>query len=266
MSSYQTLLLDVADGVATVTLNRPDRLNAWTPVMGRELNAAFREADRNPAARVIVFTGAGRAFCSGADMDFFSGQIEAGGGATAGGGAGPQRSAEFPLVMRGLSKPTIAAINGYALGVGCTMTLLCDVRLAAESAKLGFLFGRMGVMAELGSTFLLPRLVGLGRACELMFTGKMYSATEMAAAGVVNHVVPDAELRDRTLALAREMAHCAPLSLALTRQALYQGLSSPFDAQLQYEALALEHLYKSQDHAEAVAAFRDKRPPRFAGR
>jgi enoyl-CoA hydratase/carnithine racemase len=263
---FETIRLERADGVATITLHRPERLNAWTPVMGRELNEAFRTADRDREVRAIILTGAGRAFCAGADMDFFAGQIQSGGGTGAGGGDGPGRVEEFPALMQQLSKPTIAAINGYALGVGCTMTLLCDVRVAAAEAKMGFLFPRMGVMAELGSTFLLPRLVGLGRACELMFTGKQYPAAELERVGLVNHVFPGDELLARATALGREMAECAPLSITLTRRALYQGLSATFDAQVRHEAYALEYLYRSRDHAEAVTSFKEKRAPRFEGR
>jgi 2-(1,2-epoxy-1,2-dihydrophenyl)acetyl-CoA isomerase len=263
---FETIRVERADGVATITLHRPERLNAWTPVMGRELLEAFRTADRDGDVRAVILTGAGRAFCAGADMEFFAGQIRSGGGTGAGGGDGPGRVEEFPALMQQLTKPTIAAINGYALGVGCTMTLLCDVRLAAEEAKLGFLFPRMGVMAELGSTFLLPRLVGLGRACELMLTGKQYPASDLERLGLVNRVVPGTELLAAATTLARQMAECAPLSLALTRRALYQGLSATFDAQVRHEAYALEYLYRSRDHAEAVSAFREKRPPRFEGR
>jgi enoyl-CoA hydratase len=193
--------------------------------------------------------------------------VAAGGGAKGEAGVpGPSRVEEFPALMRRLSKPVIAAINGYALGVGATMTLLCDIRLAAEEAKLGFLFARMGVMAELGSTFLLPRLVGLGRACELMFTGKQYTAAECERAGLVNRIVPGAELMNAARELAREIAQCAPLSLRLTRQALYQGLSESFDAQVRYEGYTLDYLYRTHDHAEAVRAFKEKRPPVFEGR
>lgn len=265
--TYETLLYDVEDGVATVTLNRPQRLNAWTPVMGNELADAFRQLDRDPNVRVAIFTGAGRAFCAGADMDFFAAQIRSGGGTTSDShGGGPSRVEEFPQLMRKLSKPVIAAVNGFALGVGATMTLLCDIRLAAEEAKIGFLFPRMGVMAELGSTFLLPRIVGLARACEFMFTGKQYSAAECERAGLVNRVVPAAELLDAARAMAREIAECAPLSLQLTRQALYQGLHESFEAQVRYEGFVLDHLYRTKDHTEAVQAFRDKRKPQFGGR
>src|SRR5262245_2742662 len=188
---FETIRVEHADGVATITLHRPDRLNAWTPVMGRELIEAFRAADHDRDVRAVILIGAGRAFCAGADMEFFAGQIRKGGGTGAGGGDGRGRGEDLPALMQQTTKPTLAAINGYALGVGCTMPLLCDVRLAAAEAKLGFLFPRMGVMAELGSTFLLPRLVGLGRACELMFTGKQYPAAELERVGLVNHVFPD---------------------------------------------------------------------------
>ncbi|MGH3054106.1 MAG: enoyl-CoA hydratase/isomerase family protein, partial [Gaiellaceae bacterium] len=219
------------------------------------------------SVRVAVLTGAGRAFCAGADMDFFAGQVEAGGGAKGEDGVpGPSRVEEFPMLMRRLTKPSIAAINGYALGVGCTMTLLCDIRIAAEEAKLGFLFPRMGVMAELGSTFLLPRLVGLGRACELMFTGKQYPSAECERMGLINRVVPGTQLMDTVGELAREITQCAPLSLLLTRQALYQGLHETFEAQVRYEGFTLDYLYRTRDHAEAVRAFKEKRTPEFEGK
>ena len=266
---YQQIEYTAADGIATITLNRPEKLNAWTPIMGAELGDAFRAADRDPGVRALIFTGAGeRAFCAGADMGFFAEHIAPGGGTgtSGGGGGGPSRVEDFPQLMRKLSKPTIAALNGYALGIGATMPLLCDMRLACPEAQIGFLFSRMGVMAELGSTYLLPRIVGAARACELMLTGKRFAAAECERMGLVNHVVPRAELLDAARALAREISQCAPLSVMLTRQAIYQGLENTFEAQVRYEGYTLDHLYRTADHAEAVAAFREKRVPRFQGK
>lgn len=220
--AFETITVEIADEIGTVTLNRPEKLNAWTPGMGAEITEALRGLDRDPSVRVAVLTGAGdRAFCAGADMDFFAAQIAGGGGTAARGeaGAGPAHVAELPRLMRGFSKPTIAALNGYALGVGATIPLLCDVRIAAEEAKIGFLFSRMGVMAELGSTFIVPRLVGIARACELMLTGKMFTAAEVERMGLVNRVVPRSELGTAVREIAAEMRKCAPLSLQLTRQA-----------------------------------------------
>lgn len=265
---FQAITLDVEDQVATVSLNRPAKLNAWTPVMGAELIDVFRQIDRDPAVRVAVLTGSGdRAFCAGADIGFFAEQISAGGGTDTreSAGAGPNQIPVFPTLLRNFTKPLIAAINGYALGVGATMPLLCDVRIAAEDAKIGFLFSRMGLMAELGSTYLLPRIVGIARACELMLSGKTYTAAECERMGLVNRVVPRESLRAAVMELAHEMKQCAPLSIMLTRQALHQSFDSTFDIQLRFEAYALEYLYKTDDHADAVKAFREKRPPRFRG-
>jgi enoyl-CoA hydratase/carnithine racemase len=267
--SFEQITLDVKDGIATVTLNRPEKLNAWTPVMGGELLEAFRRIDRDPEVRVAIFTGSGeRAFCAGADMDFFAAQIAAGGGtgSRGGGGGGPARVEDFPTVMRKLSKPTIAALNGYALGIGATMPLLCDVRFAADNAKIGFLFSRMGVMAELGSTYLLPRIVGTARACELMLSGKMFDAADCERMGLVNRVVAPGDLMNAARGLAEEVKKCAPLSLMLTRQAIYQGQEGTFESQVRFEAYTLDYLYRTADHAEAVKAFREKRPPKFGGR
>ncbi len=259
---FQTILLDVADEIATVTLNRPEKLNTWTPALGAELTEAFTRIDQDPEVRVAILTGAGdRAFCAGADMDFFADQMKEGGGS----GSRAVRVEDFPLLMRRISKPTIAALNGYALGVGATIPLLCDMRIASGSAKIGFLFSRMGVMAELGSTYLLPRIVGLARACELMLTGKMFTADECERLGLVNHVVPPGELLGKAREIADEVKKCAPLSILLTRQAIYQGLESSFESQVRFEAYTLDHLYRTRDHAEAVQAFREKRPPRFRG-
>jgi enoyl-CoA hydratase/carnithine racemase len=261
--AYETLLYEVADEIATITLNRPAKMNAYTDQMGREIAEAMIQADRDRNARVVVMTGAGeRAFCAGADMSMFASNIKAreehekvdeprGGGIS------------LPQIMRNLSKPTIAAINGYALGVGCTMTLLFDVRIASDNAKMGVIFPRVGLMSELGSSYLMPRLIGLSRTAEMMLTGRQYGAQDCFAMGLVSQVVPQAELKAKTRELAADMLQCSPFSLAMTRKALYQGLDGNLESAMQFEGFALEKCYVSPEHKEYVTAFMEKRKPDF---
>ncbi len=260
---YETLLYEVSNEIATITLNRPAKMNAYTDQMGREIAQAMLRADADRNARVIIMTGAGeRAFCAGADMSMFASNIKAreqkesveegrGGGIS------------LPYIMRNLSKPTIAAINGYALGVGCTMTLLFDVRIAADTAKMGVIFPRVGLMSELGSSYLMPRLIGLSKTAEMMLTGRQYSAQDCLAMGLVSSVVPAPLLKGEAHELAGEMLQCSPFSLALTRKALYQGLDGTLETAMQFEGFALEKCYVSPEHKEYVAAFLEKRKPDF---
>jgi enoyl-CoA hydratase/carnithine racemase len=259
--AYETLLYETANEIATITLNRPAKLNAYTPTMGAELVDAFAQADRDHDARVIILTGAGRAFCAGADIGGFAQDIRA----RDQGERGRRREAvlSFPEVMRNLSKPSIVAINGYALGVGCTMTLLCDVRIAAEEAKIGVIFPRVGLITELGSTYLLPRLIGVSRAAEMMLTGKQFTAQECLAMGLVSHVTPAAKLMDKAREIAGEMLQCSPTSLALTRHALYRGLEGTLQTAMSLEGLAISRCYESAEHKEYVTAFMEKRKPDF---
>jgi enoyl-CoA hydratase/carnithine racemase len=261
--AYETILYEVADEVATITLNRPDKLNAYTPAMGTEIIDAMRRADADGGVRVIIMTGAGRAFCAGGDIARFASNIKARETGedpdAAFGGREPMFS--FPTVMRALSKPTIVAINGYALGVGCTMTLPFDVRIASESAKLGLIFPHVGLMTEIGSTYLLPRLIGTAHAAEMMLTGRHFSAQECLARGLVSQVTPHAALMARARELAGEMLQCSPASLAYTRRALYQGLEGTLEKAVEFEESALKRLHTSAEHKEYVSAFLEKRKP-----
>lgn len=259
--AYETLLYDIADGIATITLNRPDKLNAYNAAMGHEIVEAIRQADEDEKVRVIIVTGAGRAFCAGADLGAFAANIkhrEQGHEARNEGRGGMLL---YPSLMRTLSKPSIAAINGYALGIGATMTLSCDIRIAAENAKMGFIFPRVGVVPELGSTYLLPRLIGAARAAEMFLTGRHYTAAECLAMGLVSQVTPTDALAARAQELAGEISQGSPTSLALTRRALYLGLTATLENALEFESFALERCYASPEHKEYVSAFVERRKP-----
>jgi enoyl-CoA hydratase/carnithine racemase len=257
---FETLLYEADSAIATITLNRPSKLNAFTTRMGAEIVAAFRRADVDDDVRAIIFTGAGRAFCAGADIGGFADDIKA-----RETGRAQSESREgmlaFPSLMRTLRKPSVVAINGYAIGIGATMTLPCDIRIMAEEAKIGFVFARVGLMPELGSSYYLPRLVGVSRASEMMLTGRNYSGAECLAMGLVSQVATAAELMARARGLADEIIKGAPTSLALTRRAIQVGLGATLESAIEFEMFALEKCASSPEHKEYVSAFIEKRPP-----
>ena len=261
--AYETILYEVADQIATITLNRPAKMNAYTATMGAEIATAIVRADDDDDVRVIILTGAGdRAFCAGADMSMFASQIKARDEKSSSEERRPA-GVSLPSIMRNLSKPTIAAINGYAIGVGCTIPLLFDVRIASDNAKMGVIFPRVGLMSELGSSYLMPRLIGLARTAEMMLTGRQYPAAECLAMGLVSRVVPFKDLAATARELAGDMLQCSPTSLAFTRRALYQGLDGTLETAMAFEGFALEKCYVSPEHKEYVAAFLEKRKPDF---
>jgi enoyl-CoA hydratase/carnithine racemase len=262
--AYETMLYDVADEIATVTLNRPAKLNSYTSAMGREIVDAMRRADDDRDVRVIILTGAGRAFCAGADISGFADNLKSRAEGASGHSERRGGMLDYPPLMRTLSKPSIVAINGIALGIGATMSLPCDIRIMADSAKIGFIFSRVGLMPELGSSYLLPRLIGASRAAEVMLTGRHYSAAECLQMGLVSSVVP----ADTVVAKAREMAAeiilGSPLSLALTRRGLQQGLTGSLESAMEFEGFALDQCFNSPEHREYVDAFLEKRKPDLA--
>jgi 2-(1,2-epoxy-1,2-dihydrophenyl)acetyl-CoA isomerase len=221
--TYRSILYGVEDGVATLTLNRPEKLNAYTTEMGEEAVDAFRRARADAEVRAVILTGAGRGFCAGVDLEHLKAHQA---GASA--GKGPKLGEEdflttLPLELLEYPKPVIAAINGAAIGVGVTMALPCDVRLAAASAKLAVPFAKLGLLPGLGSTHLLPRLVGRAKALELVLSARVIPAAEAAEIGLVNRVVPDDQLLPEARALAAQMAQCAPEVLAAAKAALLYG-------------------------------------------
>ncbi len=264
---YEQIVTEVADGVLTITLNRPDRLNAWTSTMGDELFAAFDEADADDAVRAVIVTGAGRGFCAGADL--------AGGGATF---DYRERDAEGPVPRDGggrltlrifdSTKPVIAAINGPAVGVGATMTLAMDVRMAAEGAKIGFVFARRGIVPEACSSWFLPRAVGISRAMEWVATGRVFPAQEGLEAGLIRSVHPAGELLGAARGLAREIADStAPVSVALARRMMWTMLGAEHPM-LAHRADSRGMFYRGQsaDAAEGISAFLEKRAAEFPDR
>jgi len=269
---YKDILVDVADSIATVTLNRPDKLNAYTVLMGDELTHAYESLGKRRDVRAIIMTGAGRGFCAGADIGgLFQKDIEKreqGSEETATGNAAsvvhPRSGLHYALHNCG--NPTIAAINGPAVGIGLTLTLLQDIRVAAEEASIGAIFAKMGLMPELGSTFMLPRLVGLSKALELVYTAKVLKGKEACEFGLVNKAVPGKELMATVQEMAGKIAALPPLALAVSKRALVQGATSDFDTAVQTETFGLDYLFKSQDHKEAVTAFLEKREPQFQGK
>ena len=264
----ETLLYGVADRVATITLNRPDRLNAVNTAMIRELVAAFDRADGDDEVRAVIVTGAGRAFCAGADL--------AGGGSTfAGRPGGAERPEDHrdggglvTLRIFDMTKPVIAAINGPAVGFGITLTLAMDVRIASTSARMGFVFARRGVVPEACSTWFLPRLVGIAQAARWAYTGRVFGAEEALAGGLVSEIVAPDALLPAARALALEIAeNTSAVSVALIRQMLWRLLGADHPRQAhRLDSLGMWHTGRSADAREGVTSFLEKRPPHFTGR
>jgi enoyl-CoA hydratase/carnithine racemase len=232
---YENILFDTRDGIATITLNRPDKLNAYTPEMGEDIVHAFGRAGCDAAVRVVIITGAGRGFCAGVDLDYLKAHAR---GERI--GSGPRLGEEafvrqWPLDAIAFPKPIIAAINGAAYGVGVTMTLPCDIRLAAEGAKLGLNFAKLGVLPGLGSTHLLPRLVGTAKALELILTARSLSASDAQAIGLVHRVVAPEALIAEARATAAAMAECRPEVLAAAKAALHHGALSTMSEAMKSE-------------------------------
>jgi 2-(1,2-epoxy-1,2-dihydrophenyl)acetyl-CoA isomerase len=254
------LRIETADAVATITLDRPDALNALAVALKEELLAALEGVAADPAVRAVVLTGAGRAFCAGQDLrerlqpDAAPLETEI-------------RVRYNPLIraMRRLPKPIVGAINGIAAGAGASLAFACDIRIAAEGASFLLAFGRVGLIPDSGATWLLPRLVGGAKAAELALTADPLSAVDAERFGLVARVVPAAALLAEAHAVAARLAAGAPLALALTKQALDRGWDATLEEQLETEAEFQGASGATADHAEGIAAFLERRPPRFTG-
>ena len=268
--SYETILTELEHGVLTVTLNRPERLNAFTGKMCVELCEALDAADANDAVRAIVFTGAGRGYCAGADLGGGGGTFDNSEREASGRSESAPRDGGGRLTLRIFQclKPVIGAINGPAVGVGATMTLPMDIRLASRDAKMGFVFARRGIVPEACSSFFLPRVVGISRAMEWVATGRVFPASEALEGGLVSEVLAPEDLLPRAHELGREIAeNTSSLSVALARQMMWRllGASHPMDAH-RVDSLAIFKMGQSKDAYEGVQSFLEKRPAQFPGR
>jgi enoyl-CoA hydratase/carnithine racemase len=263
----EQIIEDLTDGILTITLNRPNRLNAWTETMAQELISAFDRADADDDVRVVIITGAGRAFCAGADLE--KGGETFDWRARESTDAAPRdNGGRFTLRVFESLKPVIAAVNGPAVGVGVTMTLPMDFRLAADDARFGFVFARRGIVPEAASSWFLPRVVGISQALEWVSTGRVFSAEEALAGGLVRSLHPREELLGAARSLAREIAeNTAPVSVALARRMMWRmlGAEHPMRAH-RVDSRAMFQRGQSADVVEGVTSFLEKRPARFTDR
>lgn len=263
------VLYEVADHIATITLNAPGRMNTISGAMLDQLSERLLQADRDPAVRCIVVTGAGRAFCAGLDM---AAQVNSAPGSLGGLGGGEGIPGELdlrftpPTVLHNLDTPTICALNGGAAGYGLDLALGCDIRVAADTAKLNPGFAKRGILPESGGTWLLPRIVGYAKAAEIAFTGRVLSAQEAHDLGLVNHVVRGELFHDTVRDLAGEIAANAPLAVRAIKRMMRAAETETFDQNVHHVFLQLLPLLRTADFREGVAAYMEKRSPKFSGR
>jgi enoyl-CoA hydratase/carnithine racemase len=252
--TYETVLYDVSAGVATVTLNRPERMNAWNTLLGAELGDAMATADEDDDVRAVVVTGAGRAFCAGADLS----------GGEFGGGAAPKLRVCWPYQVR---KPVIAAINGHAVGVGLTYPMTCDIRFVAADAKLAFAFVRRGAIPELASHVIVPRVTGFSVAAELLLSGRTFLGAEAAELGLVTKALPSAEVVPAAFELASDIAaNTAPVSVAIAKRLLWDGMNKSVAEMSALEGRIFAKVVELPDAREGIAAFIEKRAPVWSGK
>lgn len=260
---YEHIQIAEADCILTITLNRPDKLNAFIGHMRRDLAEALEHAGSDRSVRVVVITGAGRAFCAGGDIGFMAELMQ-------------RRDAEeFSRILgagrrvitaiRQMTKPVIASINGPASGAGCNLAFACDLRIASNTATFSQSFAKVGLHPDWGGTYFLPRLVTPNKACEMFFLGESIDAGEAARLGIVNQVVAPEELESTTLQLAERLRAAPPIALAAAKHAVYMSQAADLDEMLRYETEAQLRCFESDDGHEGVHAFLEKREPKFTG-
>ncbi len=259
------LLYEVKDRIATITLNRPDKLNAFTGPMIDAWQKSLAEAQADDSVNVVIVTGAGRAFCSGGDVGRMRGADTAP-SALDGKNSLWEGVHRVPKTLESMDKPVIAMVNGLAVGAGMGMCVMCDMRVAAESARFSTGYVRVGLVPGDGDTYFLPRLVGAAKALELLWTADFIEAPEAHRLGIVQRVVPDAQLKEATYALARQIADGPQIPIRMIKRLVYQSLRLDLRTHLDLVSSHMSIVRQTADHAEGVAAFKDKRPPKFQGR
>ena len=257
--SYESLLYEVSEHVATITFNRPEKMNTWNAQVASELSEAMLKANTDDEVRAIVLTGAGRAFCAGADLerggDTFANRDESDGRQS---DEGRNTRNVYP---NEIDKPVIAAINGAAVGVGMTYPMLCDIRLASEGAKMGFVFTRRGMMPELAAHLIVQRVAGLSNAADILLSGRIFTSEEALEMGIVSKVFPKDQLLDAAHEMAKDYANTAPASVAITKHLLWQGLDSSPKKMMEAEGPSFAWLGNQPDAKEGVMSFLEKRAP-----
>jgi 2-(1,2-epoxy-1,2-dihydrophenyl)acetyl-CoA isomerase len=261
---YDNILFDNTDGIAQLTLNRPDKLNSFTQAMHDEVRHAMARVQLDDTVRVFVLTGAGRGFCAGQDLSDRA--VEPGAAGVDLGASVEKNYAPLVLALRALPMPVICAVNGVAAGAGANLALACDIVLAAKSASFVEVFCKLGLVPDTGGTYFLPRLIGTARAMGLSMLGEKLSAERAESWGLIWKCVPDADLQQETQAMARHFASAPTRGLALTKRALYESGLNTLPEQLKLEAGFMSELGASDDYHEGVAAFLAKRPPQFVGK
>jgi len=263
--SYESLIYETKDGVATLTLNRPERLNALGGTLREDLTTGLTHAIDDPDVRVIVITGAGKGFCAGGDVKAMQDANAAGRTRPLMERVSPSRDRTV-LMMRDSPKPLIAAVNGAAAGAGMNLALACDIRLASSAAKFSQAFVRRGLHPDWGGTYFLPRVVGMAKACEMIFTGQLIDAEEALRLGIVSAVHPPERLLPATYELAAKIAQGPPIAIRLARRALYHNQEADLRSALEFETFAQNICQDTDDAREGIRAFVEKREPKFSGR
>ncbi len=261
---YQDIIYTKQEGIATITLNRPDKMNAFTPEMMDSVYQAVEDVRSDKEVKVLIITGTGRAFCSGADVKAMAKSFDQPGGGRGRRVPGAERVSLYLLFQR-CEKPIIAAVNGVAVGGGLDLACACDIRIASDRARFAEVFIRRGMIPASGGTFFLPRLVGLDKALELIWTGDMVDATEARRIGLVTMVVPHEELESATLELAEKLAKGPSLAIQTAKRIVYEGLDMDLETTLKSVSAALKEITRTRDHEEGAKAFVEKREPVFRG-